>query len=299
MKRTIAFPFLTLSEAAVDASAWEVSLDGDEWHEAGDFLPDWDPSQGIHIRRCLRLDPEIAARELALPPDDLHLQIGLRVGTGQGRLPRLVIDRHAERLNIEDPIWNFSTVIDARMLSLVLDLQTQITLATEPHAPGPLSPALPGDRLWSDIIRIRLEGEEPRFPIETVDLSRMLGGMISGDAPWYLHWSPRDWNRDFHGAVRLYLNKDATAFIERVEAEDPQTLQLLLADVMSQICERFAADGDLDFDEIEPGTLAAQAATWLRKAWPGKDIEFIRSLLESRPGVFRSAFLALAELVEA
>jgi hypothetical protein len=50
--------------------------------------------------------------------------------------------------------------------------------------------------------------------------------------------------------------------------------------------------------ETEPGSLAAQAVGWLKQAWPGKDLSYARSLLEHRPGVFRSTFLALADLGE-
>lgn len=299
MNRRIAFPFLTLSDAAVEASPWEVSLNGQDWIEAGEFLPDWDASCDIHLRRRLRLDQDIAAADLALSIENLSLLVGVRIGTGQGRLPRMVVAKHIEPVNSESPVWCFESVVKAQLLSLVLDLQTQIVLESPPEAPSALSPTSIGDRLWSDVIRIRLEGEEPRFPIETADLRQMLGGIIPSDAPWYLHWSPLDWNRDFHGAVRLYLNKDDTEFIERIKSEDPQTLQILLADIMSQICERFIADNDLSIEDVEPGTLAAQTATWLRKAWPGKDVDFIRSLLENRPGVFRSGFLALAEQGEA
>ncbi len=298
MNRRIAFPFLTLSDAAIEASPWEVSLGGEDWHEAGDFLPDWDASCDIHVRRRLGLDREVAAADLGLPTEDLNLFVGVRIGTGQGRLPRLVVARHSRNVDRENPVWQFENIVEGRMLSLVLDLETQVCLAASPSSPGPLSPAFIGDRLWSDRMRIRLEGEEPRFPIETVDLGQMLGSEVAGSAPWYLHWSPRDWNRDFHGAVRLYLNTNSTQFLERVENEDPQTLQVILADVMSQICERYVTEGDASTEDMEPGTLAAQASTWLRKAWPGKDIAFIRSVLENRPGVFRSAFLALAELGE-
>lgn len=295
MKRTVAFPFLTLSDSAVDASPWEISLDGDQWEAAGTFLPDWDSSRDIHVRRTFRIDPTIAAADLALQPDELNLLAGIRVGTGQGRLPRLLVARHAGTLNHKHPAWRFSGVVDASVLSLVLDLTSQIVLARKPEVPAPLSPSSAGDRLWSDVLRIQLEGEEPRFPIETADLGKMLGGTMASDAPWYLHWSPRDWNRDFYGAVRLYLNRDATEFIERIEAEDPQTLQLVLADIMSQVCERFIADDDIALDDLEPGSLGTQAVTWLRKAWPDKDLGFVRSVLENRPGDFRAALVALAE----
>lgn len=297
MNRRVAYPFLTLSDAAVETSAWEVSLDGVEWSEAGEFLPHWDSASNIRVRRTLRLRPELAASDLGVPVDDLVLAASVRIGTGQGRLPRLILDRVRSHLRPDKPAWDFERTIEGHRLSILLDLQTEILLVKTPEAPSPLSPLHPADRLWSDNTRVRLEGEEPRFPIETVALAQMLGEGIAGGAPWHLHWSPRDWGRDFHGAVRLYLNERAVDILERIDNEDPATIQFLLGDVMSQICERFLADPEADalMDAAEPGSLGAQAASWLRKAWPGKDASFIRSVLENRPGVFRSSILALAE----
>jgi len=215
-------------------------------------------------------------------------------------LPRFMIARHSESVNSENPLWQVERTIEGQKLSMVLDLQTQVLLESPPTSPSALSPRAVGDRLWSDSIRIRLEGEEPRFPIETADLGQLLGGGIAGSAPWYLHWSPRDWDRDFHGSVRLYLSENATEFLARIEDEDKLTLQVVLADIMSQICEGLLADDEAvdAMDMAEPGSLGAQAVIWLRKAWPGTDVASMRSVLESRPGVFRSAFLALAELGE-
>lgn len=297
MNRRLAFPFLTLSDAAVEASVWEVSLDGVEWSEAGEFLPHWDSASDIRARRTLRLCTETAASDLGIPVGDLVLAASVRIGTGQGRLPRLILDRVRNDLCPDNPVSCFEHIIEGHRLSILLDLQTEILLATRPTAPSPLSPLHPADRIWSDNIRIRLEGEEPRFPIEAVDLTQMLGDVVAGAAPWHLHWSPRDWGRDFHGAVRLYLNEKAGDILERIEKEDPVTLQFLLGDVMSQICEHFLADPEADalLEAAEPNSLGAQAAKWLRKAWPGKDASFIRSILENRPGVFRSSIVALAE----
>src|SRR5690606_9974595 len=120
---------------------------------------------------------------------------------------------------------------------------------------------------------------------------------VAADAPWYLHWSPRDWHRDFHGAVRLYLNERTPVFLERIESQDGPILQTLLAETMSQICERFIFDPEASelLANPEPGSLGAQAASWLQKSWPGKDAEFLRSVLKNQPGKFRAALLALAE----
>ena len=297
MNRRVAFPFLTLSDTAVEASAWEISLDGAEWSAAGEFLPHWDSASDILIRRTLRLNLELAASDLGIPVDQLAAAASVRIGTGQGRLPRQVLSRTRRELRSGDTSWQFEQTIEGHRLSMVLDLQTEFLLANAPAEAAALSPVHSGDRLWSDNARVRLEGEEPRFPIETADLVQMLGGGIAGPAPWHLHWSPGGWTRDFHGAVRLYLNAKSSETLQRIEDEDPATIQFLLGDVMSQICERFLADPEAEtiMDAAEPGSLGAQAATWLRKAWPGKDASFIRSVLESRPGVFRSTMLALAE----
>ncbi|MCT0213281.1 hypothetical protein KQ307_07215 [Synechococcus sp. CS-1326] len=298
MNRRVAFPFLTLSTAAVSATAWQISLDGEEWTEAGEFLTNWDHSCTMKLRRTIRLDPQLAVFDLSIPRDQLHLAMGIRIGTGQGRLPRKVLSRH--RYVLGQDVWDRDVEIEllGGILSSVIDLLSEITLTTPINSTAALAPRADGDRLWADSMRVRLEGEEPRFPIETADFSTLLGDTVSASAPWHLHWTPLHWDRDFHGAVCLYLNESSTTFLERVKIEDGPTLQVLLADIMGQICERFILDPEAAemMDRAEAGSLGAQAVTWLRKAWPGKDTAFFRSVLENRPGVFHSAFLALAEL---
>ena len=297
MSRRVAFPFLSLSEAAVEAAPWTWSLNGGDQELAGDFLPDWDPASDVRLRRTVTLDPLIAADDLGIPPDNLRLSIGVRVGTGQGRLPRLIVQQDCRELAPETWQEEFDFEIAGEQLSLVLDVQSRVVLAAPPEESAPLSPKRTADRLWSDTLRIRLEGEEPRFPIEIADLRALLGDAVAASTPWWLHWSPADWNRDFHGATRLYLGKDHTDFIERIEQHDGPTLQVLLADVMGQICERLLTDPQADeiMAAAEPGSLGAQAIAWLHKAWPERDANFLRSVLESQPGKFRASFLALAE----
>ena len=300
MNRRTAYPFLTLSDAAVTADPWSLSLDGGSWQTAGDFVQDWDFASEIRIRRTLRIDPDIAARELDITAGDLQLALGVRVGTGHGRLPRLVVARDCRRL--EPGSWweEFEIVVPGDRLSLVIDVRTHVLLAVPPRDFGSLSPQRLASRLWSDTRRVFLEGEEPRFPMEVADFRTLLGDGPAAAAPWFLHWSPLDWSRDFHGAARLYLNGDQPDFIKRIEEQDGPTLQVLLADVMGQICERLVSDPEADevMYGAEAGSLGAQATVWLSTIWPDKDADFIRSVLEQRPGRFRAAFLELAELGE-
>ena len=294
----IAFPFLTLSESAVTATLWEVSLNGTAWVPLGDYLENWDPASTLHLRRQIAIDPHIAAADLNCNIQDLKLAASVKVGTGQGRLPRLIVKHQAHLL--EAPAFRINVDLEptGATLSSILDIVTRITLTTPISAPQILSPSRTGDQLWSDRVRVRLEGEEPRFPIEVGEIGTLLGDSVSSSAPWYLHWSPRDWSRDFHGAMRLYLNSSHTELIKRMEEEDPVVIQTLMADIMGQICERFIVDPEVTdlFVSSEPGSLGAQAASWLKKIWPGKEPDFIRSIFESKPGIFRASLVALADL---
>ena len=301
MNRHFAFPFLTLSDAAVEAGPWSWSLNGGEWSPADDYLPDWDAASVIGLRRVVTVHPAIAADDLGVSADRLRLSLGVRIGTGAGRLPRLILERHRRPLRPGTWEGQLDLELPGARLSLVLDVQSQVMLSGPVESGGLLSPRRNADRLWSDSLRIRLEGEEPRFPIEIVDMGILLGNSTPAAAPWYLHWSPLDWSRDFHSSTRLYLNHENIDFIDRVEQHDRPTLQVLLADIMSQICGRLVLDPEAEeiLAHAEPGSLGAQASAWLQKAWPEKDAAFVRSVFENHPGTFRAAFLSLAELGEA
>lgn len=294
----IAFPFLTLSDSAVIASEWLISLNGSEWAPAGEYLQNWDPASSTRLRRRLAVDPSIAAADLNIDVKELIFFVSVRVGTGQGRLPRLILAHKKCALDAEPWFVEFDLEFKGEELSMVLDVNTRIALASPVSSSSPISPSRIGDQLWSDRIRVRLEGEEPRFPIEIGNLPELVGDAICASAPWYLHWSPREWSRDFHGSIRLYLNSAHTELIKRIEEEDPMMIQMLMADVMGQVCERLITDPELNelFNTPEPGSLAAQAVSWLRKAWPGKDPEFIRSIFDNKPGIFRASLVALAHL---
>ena len=300
MNQRVAFPFLVLSETAVQADPWLISLNGDEFVEASDFLASWDSASTIRLQRSLNIDLDRASAQLQIPSDHLVLVASVRVGTGAGFLPRLIVGMHHEALDVPDGKIRFEFAVPNDQLSLVLDLFTDILLARIPAEGSLLAPSQIGDRVWYERRQIRLEGTEPRFPIEVVELKAMLRGKTAGDALWYLDWSTDDWYRDFHGAVRLFLNSKYPDFVELVEGRDRRTLQSVLADAMSQICERFVMEEDAAGlrSTAEEGTLGKQAAYWLDLAWPGKAVKDVRSLLKYQPGEFRAAFLAVAELGE-
>ena len=300
MSRRIAFPFLTLSDNAVNATPWLLSLDGGEWAEMSEYLSDWDPSSVIRLKRTIRFLPEVIEKELSMPIGELDVALSVRLGTGQGRLPRRILNKRNHSIDAASRLHSLEFKVDGTNLSSILDLQTEVILNNAPRSTSSLSPRFIGARLWGEVRRLRLEGEEPRFPIEVTNFNELLGGQVTESAPWYLFWSPHDWDRDFHGAVRLFLNEKRTDFIERIENQDQMTLQVLMADIVGQVCERFILDSEspLIMQNPEPGSIGAQAASWINKAWPDRDIAYVRSILESRPGLFYSTLMALSELGE-
>lgn len=296
MSTRVALPFLTLRDNSVRTSPWELSFNGDEWTTHDEFVPDWDPASTLWFRRQVSLEAETSAQDLGIPSDELRLALCVRVGTGQGRIPRTIVYREARELSGQQAA-ELSFTVPGERLSALIDISTEIVLAVPSGRADQLAPSRAGDRLWQDRSRLRLEGEEPRFPIEVADLSKLLGSALASSAPWYLHWSPRDWTRDFHGAIRLYLSEAEPEFVSKIEAQDPHILQAILGDVIGQVCERLVTDPSAAelIANSEPGTLAGQASAWLREAWPNRDVAHIRAVLEHRPGAFRSTLLALAE----
>jgi hypothetical protein len=297
MKSRVAFPFLTLSNQAVDAGPWMLRLNDNEQVPAGDYLPDWDYASRISLSRTVSVKKELAAAELAIQKNNLAMSLCMRVGTGVGRLPRSIISQQEHPFGDDTDTIVLDFEIPGNELSSVLDLRTEIVIENAPSDLGVLSPSKPYERVWYETHRVRLEGEEPRFPIEVADFERLLSGSIATSAPWYVHWSPGDWSRDFHGSTRLYLNKNHSIFIDRVTEGDPETLRAIMADVMGQVCERL-----LELDDcatlaqgFEEGSLGSQAVSWIRAAWPDRDLGFVQSQLKSRPGTFRAAIHALAE----
>lgn len=297
MKSRVAFPFLTLSDHAVEAGPWLLSLNENEQVPASDYLPDWDYASRISLQRTVTLNRELAAAEIEIDESQLALSLCARVGTGAGRLPRSIISQQQRSFDDAIDTITFEIEIPGHALSSVLDLMTEMVLDKAPVEFGDLSPSKPYERVWHEKFRIRLEGEEPRFPIEVANLGTLLPDGIATSAPWYVHWSPGDWSRDFHGSMRLYLNRDHTAFIERVTEGDPETLRAIMADVMGQVCERFLGLDDCESlaQGFEEGSLGSQTVSWIKAAWPDRDLGFVQSQLKSRPGTFRAAIHALAE----
>lgn len=294
----IAFPFLVLDQGAIRPEPWMLLENGVEREVSNEWLSDWDAARDLTLRRLVSIELDRAAEQLSMRVNDNDLQLAVRVGTGSGNKPRQIMTTTKRPLRRSEPTFVVEEQIKGRELSQRLMLETLVILARPADDAAPLSPALLGSKLWSDRLDLRLEGEEPRFPMEAVSFTHCFAGRPEAYAPWLLHWTPGNLHRDFGGSVRLYLNSDREDITERLLAGDRATIQVVLADVMTQIISVSIRQSDFEQVAIEadPGSIAERAASWIRLAFPGYDLASIRSMLDLRPSLFHAAILAAADI---
>jgi hypothetical protein len=233
-----------------------------------------------------------------MPIDDGALELVTRIGTGIGNMPRRIIATSKLPLTRMEPTVVIDEVVSGHSLSQRLLVDTLVILR-QPREGSPLSPGLAGSKLWSDQLDLRLEGEEPRFPMEAVSFLERFAGRPEAYAPWLLHWTPGNLHRDFGGSVRLYLNSDRADVTDRLLAGDRATTQVVLADVMTQIISVSLRQNDFErlAVEADPCSIAGRAAHWIGLAFPGQDIAAVRSMIDLRPPTFHAGILAAADIV--
>lgn len=294
----IAFPFLSLDSSAIRPEPWVLLEDGVEGPISNGWLPDWDSARDITLRRMLTADLDRAAELLAMRVDDGDLELVIRIGTGPGNMPRRMLATSRRPLSRMEPTIVLDEIVQGRSLSQRLFVETLVILRRPGGTGTPLSPNRTGSRLWSDQLDLRLEGEEPRFPMEAVSFGNRFAGRPEAYAPWLLHWTPGNLHRDFGGSVRLYLNSDRADFTERLLEGDRATTQVVLADVMTQIISTSLRQGDFESvaAEADPCSIAGRASSWIRLAFPEQDTAAVRSMLDLRPSLFHAAILAAADI---
>lgn len=294
MSNSIAFPFLTLRDSTLESTPWLIGINGEEPSPIGSYIPDWDYACQLEIYRTVNIDIQAAIEDLGIPETDLKLGVLVEVGTGNGRIPRRIVLTKIYSLNSQVEV---QISVDSQQLSSLLFINTSVILLASPSKHGALSPKLTNSKLWFDKVLTCLDGDEPRFPIETTSLNEMLGDIPEACALWYVDWNTGDWHRDFLGSVRLFLNNHHPDFIKNIQAGDSFLLQSVSADIMSQILERLISEPTAEeiIADAPPGSLASQALSWIRLAWPNSSLSSIRQKLKSHPGRFRASIWAVAD----
>lgn len=302
MSSRIAFPFLTLPDAAVGFRGWMIGDPGQPLRPASDLFDGWDYERDLEVHVECRFNFERVGDALGLAAEDVALCVTLKAGTGAGTMPRR-LDRLASSLvSSHSPHAVLSGRVLSGRASSRLRLECAVTLGALPANPGTaFSPNVVGARLWAQRKDILLEdGGDSRFPIELVPFSTAFRGQPQENAPWYIHWRPGQFEADFGGSVRVYVNSQYEELAKRFVDGDPLTLQAIIGDVMSQMVSAAVAIGDCDsiLSHCEEGTVGGQVRRWIELAFPGQETAAVRAMHGTAPGRFRAALLAAARLGE-
>lgn len=290
----VAFPFLTIDDQMVDATAWSLLDEAGNAQAMGEYLTGWDYARDLRISRMIGLSGELEEERLGLLQGKAHFSVIVRLGTGPGSLPRRCWTIARQDVRLGDRII-IDQHVPGRQLSQRLRLETTIILAGAEGRTSRFAPWRPGSVLWRDEHDLMLEGNSPRFPMEIVSFRERFAGRPEAGALWHLHWRPGNLHRDFGGSVRLFLNNDRQDFIERFTGSDPQTLQCTLTDVITQVLSRALHDEDLEdaLAECEETSVAGHVAAWFDIAFPGENLSAIRNLHLVSPGHFHAAIQSM------
>ncbi|MGF6161157.1 MULTISPECIES: hypothetical protein [Pseudomonas] len=300
MNKRLAFPFLTITEGSITTSPWLLSLNNAPFLPASDHLANWDYSSQLTLNRTLSIDWDLVSLDLSHPKSKLPLEILVQIGTGSGNLPRKLWSEYQKAISYRADEIEITIPIISENLSQRLFIKTQIVLRDQIISTNILTPSEVGARLWLDTSDIRLEGGEPRFPVEEISLGQVFKNKAEANALWYLHWQTDTLDHSFSGAVRLYLNSDYPDFVSRFQQKDKFTLQTVLNDVISQLIEKALPNPDFQerADFFEEGSIGANINNWLRTAFGNLTIKQLYDFSNQKPGEFRAALLSLADVSE-
>lgn len=285
----IAYPYLRLADSGL--SPWLVSRDGEAAVPLAEVVEAWDYGVDLVLERTLSLDVPGALASLGLSEGAIGLVVTAGTGGPRGERVRRIVWRDQV---VGSEAREIAVSLAGADLSQVLTLTTEIVLL-HGEGGGPLSPCAAQARLWRDSVRVVLEPDVRRFPIEAASFRELLRDQPS-EALWHLDWSVTDLDRDFTGAVRLYLNSDHPDFLVRVGMADETVVQLLMGGVINQL-----ARGALETETFslamaaeQPESLGGAVAGWLQQAFPNVALETLRTLARSRPAQFETAVLSVA-----
>jgi len=289
----IAYPYLRIDPAEVMADPW--TIDDGGWRVIGEYLPDWDYASELRVRRRVRVDHANIAKRFGIPPGDLRLALVVTFGTGGAREDRLRRRVWAQDVVADETDFEIDLLLDGLDIAQRFSLRTDILLASPAGVGSPLAPKQPGLRLWDEMLRVRTEPDEARFPIEALAFSQHFPD--HRNAPWILEWTPAQIEEDFEGAFRLFINDDFRDFVSKVSLGDATILKLLMGGVRLQIVRGVLGNEEFDAvpTEESPLSIAAAVRRWLALAFPGEDIAAVRELAVYSPAKFEAGISGVGE----
>lgn len=275
-----------------------MSLGEGREYERPETIPDWDYFTSLYIECVLDI-------QLSHTLEDCALDSGASLAT--------VLGWHSSWTNLRgtsEPVRlvegeNSATLtLPGELLGGRLTLDCRLVLADAGQSRHSLAPHRSASTLWSETIRIGLEGEGGRFPVLPVDftIAGIAGGQESG--AWALMCDSRDLLASGAGSVRMLLNTAHPTMRMLLEDPDspnaPTVQEFLRYDTARQLLTLALTDEELsDSVSYEEGTLGELLISIVRTIFPARDLEALRGDWRSFPGELEAEIQARLRFLRA
>lgn len=287
MRAPVSLGYLTPALDHVRAGPWSVSSANGQTLTANGVLQGWDYFTPVHVERELTVDLRAIRRDCGLP--DASVISGVLAWNSS-----LTNVRGAASTEItEIPTTTLHLDLDPTCLGGTLTVHSRLVLARSHPGVSRLAPRRAGSILWSDEIRIVLEGEGQRFPLWPLDFVK--GGVGGGRAEsgWCLQGTTADLSSSGIGSLRLLLNSENPAVRNLLDAPESTSSarlqQFLHYDVVRQLVMAALHSEDLASGlEYEAGTLGDLLIRIASRVFAGRPLDSLRGEYRDWPGEFEA-----------
>jgi hypothetical protein len=271
MKTAPSTPYLLPPEDCVAESAWTL---GDSQH-LPDRLEHWDPYTDMQISRALEIDTDNLRDSCRLGPDSTFAV----VASWYSNRTRLLGPSAVVELGELSGLVRAPVVLDVPGGSVGgrLALRTHLVLRHAGNSATTISPRREGSVLWTDEVRLALEGGASRFPITAIDFGDV--PRLPQDGSWSLEWDVEQLDAPVMGAIRLVVNSRDEALVAalRTGSSDPRSSvvrSFVMFDVARTLVEGALANERFieDPEAYDEGSLGRLLFELLVLCWPGVPI---------------------------
>jgi hypothetical protein len=214
-------PYLIPSSKYIDVGIWQTYSDG-HLIPLDTSMPNWDPA--ITLQASINVDVNgFGILEDCGFSSDAELSIAA-VWSSEGTMLRGV---GSKKIITYEPFaseYNLRVEIEGLKLAKWVDLSVQLVLVTPSIEKKPFAAKYAGSILFkSTPLRVYLQGEGARFPIEVIDFGNT---QYPNDAGWALFWDPFNLHQTALGDLRLYINARHNRVKSAVSESRPEDYDL-------------------------------------------------------------------------
>jgi hypothetical protein len=282
MKSAPATPYLLPPDGLISDHPWTT----EDGREIPELLEHWDPHTDTLVSRIVEADVDKIRSACQLGGD------GTFALTASWYSSRTRLADHAAPVefgHLRGRVRaSVSLLVPGSAAGGRLDLRTSLVLRSAGDRMSPIAPRREGATLWTDEVRVALEGGSARFPTTAVDFREL--PRFPDSASWALEWDSEDLELPVLGGMRLLVNANHEDLMEslRSGSQDPRSpvvRSFVTLDVARTLVhgalnnERFVEDPE----SFEAGSIGRLLFELLTMCWPTVPVAALVRRLQDDP----------------